>query len=109
MKNIEVPVSSIGHGTVSPEEREWRRYERETLLRIGLKPRYYDCNTSINNDSNKRLNSKRFSTNYTTRKEFDNDRGIIIDGIINKQRVPEELIRKVEETVEELKLDFADI
>ena len=35
-------VDTIGHGTVSTEQRNRNRYERETLLKIGLLPGFYD-------------------------------------------------------------------
>lgn len=101
-------VDTIGHGTVSPEQRDRNRYERETLLKIGLIPGFYDCGTSEKVKPEKRLSPERFSTNYKTREEFENDRIVIADYILEGKYAPEDLVQKVAETVKELDLQFGE-
>lgn len=108
MKNIEVPVSTIGHGTVSPEEMEIKRYKREVLTAIGLTVPYIDCGVPNKTKVVKRLNTERFSTNYKTREEFDKDRILVADLILDDKKAPEDLIKKVAETVSELNLQFGE-
>lgn len=104
------PVSSIGHGTVSPEQREWRRYKREMLYNLRVVPGYYDCDSSQELTRKiKRLTPERFSTNYKTEDEFNADRCKIGDYIFNNQYAPEELVNKVLQTIEELDIQYGDI
>lgn len=101
-------VDTIGHGTVSPEQRNRNRYERETLLKLGVLPGFYDCGVPEKVKPEKRLSPERFSTNYKTREEFDKDRSIIVDYLFRKEYAPEDLVQKVAETVKELDLQFGE-
>lgn len=60
------------------------------------------------NKPEKRLSSERFSTNYKTREEFDNDREIILNYLARMEYAPEDLVNKVAETVVELDLQFGE-
>ena len=101
-------VDTIGHGTVSPEQRNRNKYEREILLKIGLLPGFYDCGTSEKVKPEKRLSPERFSTNYKTREEFDKDRCMVADCILDNNIAPEDVVQKVSETVNELNLQFGE-
>lgn len=103
-----VTVDTIGHGTVSHEQREYKRYSREVMTSIGLKQGFYDCGSLEKTRQEKRLSPERFSTNYKTREEFDNDRIFIADTILDGKYAPEDLVQKVAETVEELDLQFGE-
>lgn len=101
-------VDTIGHGTVSPEQRDRNRYERETLLKIGLTPGYWTCSSTRKINSEKRLSQERFSTNYKTREAFEKDRITIADYILDGKYAPADLVQKVVETVKELDLQFGE-
>lgn len=104
-------VKNIGHGTVSEDKKRWRRYYRTLMWRIGAMPTFY-CGGMSNDTKHikveKRLSPERFSTNYKTREEFENDRGKIIEYLMNEEYAPEDLVNKVVETVKELDLQFGE-
>ena len=100
-------VKNIGTGNISDEHKKYNRYYRETMIKTGLMPRYVESiNTKVAKD--KRLNGERFSTNYKTREEFEKDRDIISDMLFNRQVAPEDLVKKVADTVKELDLQLGE-
>lgn len=106
--NNKATVNTIGHGTVSYEQSIKKKYERETMLKIGLRNGYYDSNTVYHKKIEKRLSPERFSTNYKTREEFEDDREKILDCLSRMEYAPEDLVNKVAETVTELNLRFGE-
>lgn len=102
-----VQASQIGNTTFSKKEKDWIKSYRHTLIRIGSMPNY-DCGPGNMNKPEKRLSSERFSTNYKTREEFDNDREIILNYLARMEYAPEGLVNKVAETVVELDLQFGE-
>lgn len=101
-------VKNIGRNKLSEQEKSWRRYYREVMTAIGLLQGFYDCGRPEKIRPEKRLSPERFSTNYKTREEFDKDRMFIADTILDGKYAPEDLIKKVAETVKELDLQLGD-
>ena len=98
-------AKDIKFGTVSKEEREWNRYYRETMTRIGYIPKYITTGgTQQNTRAQVNNNSGRYSTNYETEAEFLRDKNFIAETLEKKKRVPKELVDKVEDTMKELEL-----
>ena len=106
--NNKATVNTIGHGTVSYEQSIKKKYEREVMLRIGLRNGYYDSGAVTRNRPEKRLSPERFSTNYKTRDEFEDDREKILEYLSRMEYAPEDLVNKVAETVTELDLKFGE-
>lgn len=102
-------INNIGNGVISVNKKEWRRYYRGMLLSIGAMPGYYDSGQPKNHKKKeKRLSPERFSTNYKTRDEFEDDREKILDYLSRMEYAPEDLVNKVAETVTELNLRFGE-
>lgn len=101
-------VNNIGHETVSPEESRWRKYYRELMVNVGMMPGYYDGGTATHSKKEKRLSVERFSTNYKTRDEFEDDRLKILNYMERREYAPEDLVNKVMQTIKELDLQFGD-
>lgn len=102
-------VKNIKLTPISEQEKAWGRYYRELTTKIGLLPGYWTSGGSdMKVNSEKRLSPERFSTNYKTREEFDNDRIKILEYLGRMEYAPEDLVQKVAETVEELDLQFGE-
>lgn len=102
-------VKNIKLTHISEQEKKWGKYYRELTTKLGLLPGYWTCGGSnMKVNSEKRLSTERFSTNYKTREEFENDRGIILEYLLRKEYAPEDLVQKVSETVKELDLKFGE-
>lgn len=100
-------ADQIGKSTFTIKEKEWCNKYRHTLISIGLMANYDACN-DMSTKSEKRLSPERFSTNYKTREEFDNDRTKILEYLGRMEYAPEDLVQKVAETVKELDLHFGE-
>lgn len=101
-------VNNIENRKISDDEKRWRRYYREVMTEIGLLPGFYDCGTTEKVKPEKRLSPERFSTNYKTREEFEKDRVLIAECVLAGNYAPEDLVKKVSETVKELNLQFGE-
>ena len=101
-------VNNIENRKISDDEKRWRRYYREVMTAIGLLPGFYDGGISEKVRTEKRLSPERFSTNYKIREDFEKDRIIIADYILEGKYAPEDLVQKVAETVKELDLKFGE-
>lgn len=102
-------VKNIKLTHISEQEKKWGKYYREVMTTIGLLPGYWTCGgTNMKVNSEKRLSPERFSTNYKTREEFENNRIAIADCILEGKYAPEDLVQKVAETVKELDLKFGE-
>ena len=98
-------AKDIKCGTVSKEEREWNRYYRETMTRIGLFPTYWTMGgIQQNTRTEPKDKNERYSTNYKTAEEFSRDQNIVFNCLVENKIAPKALVDRVAATVEELHL-----
>ena len=103
-----VTVDNIGSIPVSESKKHYRRYYKEMMIKIGTMPAGLDGVSNYTNRQEKRLSPERFSTNYKTREEFEDDRTKILEYLGRMEYAPEDLVQKVSETVKELDLQFGE-
>lgn len=108
--NKNVTVSDLENNKIlSNNEVKWLRYNQRVTNIIGITPKYICVGQpDMTKKKEKRLSAERFSTNYKTREEFENDRSTIIDYLMREEYAPEDLVNKVGETVKELDLQFGE-
>jgi hypothetical protein len=107
MKRQGLTVNAIGTGKSTEAEKRYKRYCGEVMINIGARPKYIDGG-HMKLNTNKRLSEDRFSTNYKTREEFDKDRSLILNYLCEHKIAPEDIVKKVTETVTELDLQCGE-
>lgn len=83
--------------------KEIKMENRKKLVKLGILPAYIDCIQNNDTKPIKKLNeSKRFSTLYSTEKEYRDDIKKAIYCAAENRPIPEDLFEKLYKTMKEL-------
>lgn len=99
-------VENIKGIPLTDEEKRWRNYQRRVMIKMGMLPTYYTSGCSKIRKHITGLSKEQFSTNYKISKEFIDDRDLISKYLLNNEYIPDALVKKVSETVEELNIEY---